>query len=118
EPGEIESALERHAAVARAIVGVRESAGGEAALAAYVVSAGEAPAPAALREHLRKLLPEAMVPSLWTFLPELPLTPNGKVDRRALPQPDRAGGPSVGREVPRSEAERQIAAIWRELLGV
>jgi amino acid adenylation domain-containing protein len=117
EPGEIESALERHAAVTRAIVGVRDSAGGEAALAAYVVSAGEAPAPAALREHLRKLLPEAMVPSLWTFLTELPLTPNGKVDRRALPQPDRAGGPPVGREVPRSEVERRIAAIWRELLG-
>ncbi|HKV06814.1 MAG TPA: amino acid adenylation domain-containing protein [Thermoanaerobaculia bacterium] len=124
ELGEIESALERHAAVSRAVVVAREEAGREAVLAAYVVpaapEAGE-PAPSALREHLRALLPESMVPGLWTFLPELPLTPNGKVDRRALPQGE-AGRPAAAAAppflAPRGPIEELLAALWTKALGV
>jgi non-ribosomal peptide synthase protein (TIGR01720 family) len=60
------------------------------------------------------MLPSAIVP-----LDALPLTPNGKVDRQALPAPDSAR-PEQEEELvaPRSEAERQLAAIWREVLGV
>jgi acyl transferase domain-containing protein/acyl carrier protein len=44
-------------------------------------------------------------------------TPNGKVDRKALPDP---AAPGAEREFrpPSSELERQIAAIWKRLLGV
>jgi acyl carrier protein len=48
------------------------------------------------------------------------LTPTGKIDRGALPAPqDEVGGrlPSEGR-APRSALERQIAEIWREILGI
>lgn len=38
----------------------------------------------ALREHLRKHLPEYMIPRRFKFLEKMPMTPNGKVDRRAL----------------------------------
>ena len=52
---------------------------------AYV--AGDADAEA-LRDRLRRSLPEYTVPSALVFLGVLPLTPNGKLDRKALQAPD------------------------------
>ena len=96
---------------------VREEAGGKA-LAAYVVPrAGEA-LPADLRERLRALLPEHMVPSRLIALPELPLNANGKVDRRALAARDPVE--AAGAEdftPPRTPLEERLAAIWSEVLG-
>jgi acyl carrier protein len=47
------------------------------------------------------------------------LTPNGKIDRRALPAPDQAR-PQLGKGfvAPRTPVEKELAAIWQELLGV
>jgi phosphopantetheine binding protein len=57
-----------------------------------------------------------MVPASFTVLGAFPLTPSGKVDRRALPEPDPA---AFGEHVPpRTDTERALAAIWRELLKV
>ncbi len=74
---------------------------------------------AELREHLRRALPEPMVPSALVFLDALPLSPNGKVDRRALPppRPERAGT-GVGYVEPVRPTERAIATIWAEVLGL
>src|SRR3989442_814475 len=58
------------------------------------------------------------VPSAIVVLDELPLTPSGKVDRRALPAPF---GPPVGTAAaaaPRTPAERKVARVWEEVLGV
>ncbi|HEX7243557.1 MAG TPA: amino acid adenylation domain-containing protein, partial [Longimicrobiaceae bacterium] len=118
EPGEVEAALARHAAVRDAVVAVREDAPGERRLVAYVVAAGgaEAPPAAGLREHLRGILPEHMVPSAFVTLEALPLSPNGKVDRRALPAPEAGGGAEALHVAPRSPVEELLAGIWRELL--
>jgi amino acid adenylation domain-containing protein/non-ribosomal peptide synthase protein (TIGR01720 family) len=72
-----------------------------------------------LRNWLAERLPEYMQPAAIVPLDALPLTPNGKVDRRALPAPDSAR-PEMDEELvaPRSEAERQLAAIWCEVLGI
>ncbi|HSK75059.1 MAG TPA: amino acid adenylation domain-containing protein [Thermoanaerobaculia bacterium] len=117
ELGEIEAALCSHAAVAQAVAGVRDLREGKA-LVAWVVPAGDAGSvePAELREHLRARLPEHMLPNAWVALAALPLTPNGKIDRRALPNPERA--PAAVYEPPRSALERVIAEAWQELLGV
>jgi hypothetical protein len=61
------------------------------------------------------MLPEAMVPSSWTFLDALPLTPNGKLDRARLPEPRREGASFAP---PRGSVQKTIAAIWSEALGV
>jgi amino acid adenylation domain-containing protein len=73
--------------------------------------------PPRLRAWLKEQLPEYMLPSAVVLLDALPLTPNGKVDRRALPapQPLRQGDASELEE-PRTDVERQMAAIWAEVL--
>ncbi|HEV8580083.1 MAG TPA: amino acid adenylation domain-containing protein [Thermoanaerobaculia bacterium] len=118
EPGEIESALRSHPAVRDAVVVLKPGPGGDPRLVAYTVRE-TAEGGTDLRAFLKERLPEFMVPALFMELPALPLTPSGKVDRRALPEPDgdRPELPAAY-EAPRSELERTIAGIWRELLGV
>ncbi|HEX7242740.1 MAG TPA: non-ribosomal peptide synthetase [Longimicrobiaceae bacterium] len=114
EPGEVARVLERHPGVREAVVVAREGGAGETLLAAFLVPAGEAPAPAELRAWLRERLPEHMVPAAFVGLDALPLTPNGKVDRAALPAADLvASAPHVA---PRTPTEERMAAIWSEVL--
>jgi amino acid adenylation domain-containing protein len=119
ELGEIEAALRRHPAVADAAVAVRAGGARGDELAAYVVwKPGAASSPQAVLAAARRTLPQYMVPGALTALPALPLTPNGKLDRKALPEPRRVGGPGLAQAGPRSAAERAVAGIWREVLGV
>jgi amino acid adenylation domain-containing protein len=122
ELGEIESVLAEHPAVREAVVVRAEGrgAGAEPQLAAYLATAAAArPAVGDLRRLLAARLPEHMIPAFFIMLDALPLTANGKLDRRALPPPD---GMRPEIEVPfvpaRSAAERGIAALWREVLGL
>src|SRR4029434_9280795 len=64
-------------------------------------------------------LPDYMLPSAIVPLKALPMTTNGKVDRRALPllEPRAAQARRFG-VAPHTEAERGLAAIWCDLLGV
>jgi amino acid adenylation domain-containing protein/thioester reductase-like protein len=71
-----------------------------------------------LREYLKGLLPEYMVPSAWMVLKQLPLTSNGKVDRRALPGPQSRPDEMGEYIAPGTELERRLADIWAQLLQV
>src|SRR5262249_2395725 len=72
-----------------------------------------------LQSFLSERLPDYMVPSSVVLLDEMPLTTNGKLDVRALPAPDRTHFASEGDDVaPRTEAERILAGIWMEVLGL
>jgi non-ribosomal peptide synthase protein (TIGR01720 family) len=68
-----------------------------------------------LRGHLRRQLPDYMVPVAIVPLEHLPLTSNGKLDRRALPAPDWQGA-SEAYLAPRNATEQALAAIWCEVL--
>ncbi len=71
------------------------------------------------RQDLKDLLPSYMVPDDFELIPFLPLTPNGKIDRNALPKPNhQASVGAHGYAPPRSSAEKAIAAIWADLLGM
>jgi amino acid adenylation domain-containing protein len=119
EPGEIESVLCEHPAVAEAAVVARDDAAGERQLVAYLTARpGEAPSAAGLRTHLNGRLPNYMVPSSFVVLDSLPLTPNGKVDRKALPAPD--GAAEMNGETylaPRTPTEELVAGVFAEVLG-
>ncbi|WP_262418133.1 non-ribosomal peptide synthetase [Streptomyces sp. SP2-10] len=102
------------------------SVGGAVPGAAGVTSAGHPvsgpaglPDPAELRAFLARSLPDHLVPALVVPLERLPLGATGKLDRRALPAP-RWSAPTAGAagRPPRTEAERTLAAIWSDVLGV
>jgi amino acid adenylation domain-containing protein len=118
ELGEIEAQLVRHGEVKEAVVLAREDEPGDKRLVGYVIATQGVAAPSAesLREHLRAVLPEYMVPSAFVVLEAFPLTPNGKLDRRGLPAPDLSSYTSREYEAPRGEIEEILAGIWGDLL--
>jgi amino acid adenylation domain-containing protein len=121
EPGEIEASLLEHPGVREAAVVPREDEPGERRLVAYVVPErrGEAPGVEEVRSFLRERLPEHLLPGALVTLDALPLTPDGKLDRRALPAPrGMRTALRVGYVAPRTEVERALAAVWREVLRV
>ncbi|MDX2205393.1 MAG: amino acid adenylation domain-containing protein [Hyphomicrobiaceae bacterium] len=119
ELGEIETALAAIAEVQSGIVVAREPSPGEGRLVAYVVyRPGQDLTVSEVRRHLRKTLPDYMIPSVVVALDAVPLTPNGKVDRTSLPDPFKSSGRAAGAEPPAPGVEQQMAEIWREFLKV
>jgi amino acid adenylation domain-containing protein len=114
ELGEIEATLRRHPSVTGCVVVLREDRPGDRRLVAYVVSDAD---DTALREHLRRTLPEYMVPAAFVRLASLPKTATGKIDPRTLPAPAYAAD-GEGHVAPRTELERALAGIWADVLGV
>ncbi|WP_112264135.1 non-ribosomal peptide synthase/polyketide synthase [Lentzea terrae] len=108
ELGEIEAVL--HPAVDQVAVVAKDQR-----LIAYVV--GDAPVDE-LRSLAAAVLPEHMVPSAFVRLDCLPLNNNGKLDVRALPEPGRESATTQEFVEPRTDAERAIAGIWADVLGV
>jgi natural product biosynthesis luciferase-like monooxygenase protein len=71
-----------------------------------------------LRAHLRKRLPDSMLPGVIVILDALARTPSGKLDRKGLPAPDRTRKAAVKYTAPANEIEEKIAAVWREVLNL
>ncbi|HMQ70356.1 MAG TPA: amino acid adenylation domain-containing protein, partial [Ignavibacteria bacterium] len=116
ELGEIESIIQQHKSVRKAVTLAKEDNTGNKRLAAYVVPEDNFDKEEII-SYIKAKLPEYMVPSLWVEVEEIPLTPNGKVDKRALPDPDITAGISGNYEEPRNETEEKLALIWQDLLG-
>ncbi len=118
EPGEVAAALLRRPEVADAAVIARSDGGGPPRLVGYVVPVpGTECVPADLTAALAAELPAGHVPSALVVLAELPLLTNGKLDRAALPAPRPAAAPG-GRVPPAPGAERLLADIWADVLGL
>ncbi|MEV5427836.1 non-ribosomal peptide synthase/polyketide synthase [Streptomyces sp. NPDC052701] len=118
ELGEVEAALARHPQVAAAAARVVERDGHRRLVAYAVPRDTGTPDPAELRAFLRRTLPDHLVPAAVLPLDRLPLGATGKLDRRALPEPVWAAPASGGGRPPRTGAEKTLAAIWSEVLGV
>ena len=109
EPEEIEARLLALDGVAQAVVLVRD-----AQLIGYYTAHTELDEED-VKTALTAELPEYMVPALLMRLDAMPLSPSGKLDRRALPEPVWQTREHVEPETP---LQQQIAAIWREVLGL
>ncbi|BEP60729.1 hypothetical protein GmRootV213_12830 [Variovorax sp. V213] len=114
ELGEIEAQLLAQPEVREAVVLAKEGAGGTRLVAYVSARAGQTVDAAVLRERLLQKLPDYMVPAALMVLDAVPLNSNGKVDRKALPDPELAGGSAYA--PPMGEVERALAAIWAEVL--
>jgi amino acid adenylation domain-containing protein len=121
ELGEIEAQLRALFGVKDAVIVVRDEAGSDAALVAYLLLDDAYPAASveSLHDALRKKVPAHMLPSAFVPLLAWPQTANGKLDRAALPLPTPAAFVAAeGYIAPRNPLEDSVAEIWRELLGV
>ena len=97
----------------------REDRKGDVRLVAYAVAKpGQSLSEPDLRTHLKATLPEYMIPQHFVALDQFPVTPNGKVDRKALPAPDIGARYDEEYVAPRDEAERLLAQLWQESLGI
>ena len=120
EPGEVITALNRHASVAGSFVMARTAESGEKRLVAYVVATQDALLNAtSLRRHLSAYLPDYMIPAAFVQVERLPVSLNGKVDHSALPDP---GVENLIQEenfeAPQSELQERLTGIVADLLGV
>jgi amino acid adenylation domain-containing protein len=120
ELGEIEASLSAHPAVRQTVVMGREAGPADLRLVAYIVfHPGKDLTASDVRRHLRRELPDYMIPSVVAAVDVIPLTPNGKVDRAALPDPFKnAVQASKSYIAPAPGAEQTMAEIWREILQV
>ncbi|MFL1493541.1 non-ribosomal peptide synthetase [Pseudomonas antarctica] len=109
EPEEIEARLLAMDGIAQAVVLVREQQ-----LIGYYTASSELDQQA-VKTALAAELPEYMVPAQLMRLDAMPLSPSGKLDRRALPEPVWQTREHIE---PQTPLQQQIAAIWREVLGL
>ena len=120
ELGEVETILSRQAAIRQCAVVAREDTPGNQILVAYFeTESGITLDVAELRAHLKRDLPDYMVPAVFVRLDKLPLTPNGKIDRRVLPIPP---GDQIecrdGFVAARDPLEQLLVHIWSSVLKV
>ena len=115
ELGEIEAALDAHPDVANCVVAAYEQNGDKRLVAHVAARPGAVVTADVLRDHLRRRMPEYMVPSAVVVLDALPLTANGKLDRAALTAPVRDAVPT---RVPRTPRELMLCELLREVLDL
>ncbi|MGK5519654.1 amino acid adenylation domain-containing protein [Micromonospora sp. URMC 107] len=121
ELGEIESVLASAEGIREAAAGVVPGGGDgdDVELAAYVVADGDGgPDLVALNRWCARRLPQYMIPTRYAVLPALPVNTNGKLDRAALARVPLAAVRGAVRERPGTPAERLVAEVFQQVLGV
>lgn len=120
EPGEVEHVLAADPRVKDAVVVVAGEARQKQLRAFVVLQEGGSPGDGErIRASLGERLPSYLVPGQITVIANLPVTSNGKLDRAALlalAEPSAEAGAEY--VAPRTELERQIVAVWKDVLGV
>jgi amino acid adenylation domain-containing protein len=118
---EIERLLLKHQDIKNAVVMAQEDTQRESHLYAFIISERELVV-SELRAYLARELPGYMIPAYFIPIDQIPLTSAGKVDKKALNL--KASTTSLrlgtGKEFvsPKSDIEKNIARIWKRLLGM
>jgi len=120
ELAEIETMLGEHPLVREVAVIAREDALGDKRIAAYIVPrSGHTPDASDLRNHLKRRLPDYMLPSVYVILESMPLSETGKIDRESLPVPEQSR-PALEQSyaAPATALEKVLAGIFGEVLKI
>lgn len=128
-PQEIDEAMASHPAVAQAVcVGVPHADLGEDIGAFVVLRSGCSCSETELLAHCEARLGELKTPSWMVAVDSLPAGPTGKVRRAELAARGAAEvaarygtraalAPAAARIAPRTPLEREVAAVWMQILG-
>lgn len=120
ELGEIEAALEQMPTIRQAIVVLKEISPTDKKLIAYYRPEQlDSAATNDLKESIKKVLPDYMIPSYFEPIEAFPLTPNGKVDRKALTELQLSA--SFAKRVivpPSTPVEIEVSQVWEKLLKI
>lgn len=123
ETEEIEHQLKEQEDISDALVMVYKDKVENARLVAYIIPKNRVGFMSAdewtevLKNSLKKVLPEYMVPLDYLLIDTMPLLPSGKVDRKALPVPEITNH-AITYVAPVTELEKIITAIWTETIGI
>jgi len=124
ELGEIEANLNKLPQIKQAVVLAKEEknknnkATADQYLVAYYISKTKITTEE-LRNYLKTILPEYMIPGCFIKLDNFPLNSSGKLDRLALPEPDKNQFINQKkRQPPTTSLEKKLVDIWQEVLGI
>ncbi|PSL44366.1 amino acid adenylation domain-containing protein/thioester reductase-like protein [Chitinophaga niastensis] len=119
ELGEIERALLRLPNISNAAVIVRENAGNNKYLIAFIVfeNLQEEPDITFIKQQLKLELPGYMIPARFAVIQEIALTENSKINSTQLADiAAQYSAEAFAAEPPTNETERVIAAVWSQVL--
>lgn len=120
ELGEIEKHLLEYKAVGKTVVIDREhEKSGSKYLCSYIIRKNgfDHVDLEDLKQHLRKSLPEYMIPEVFVEMDEIPLTINGKVDKKLLPEPSVEKDSCKTQTAFRNDSEKVLVEVLREVLN-
>jgi non-ribosomal peptide synthetase component E (peptide arylation enzyme) len=118
ELGEIEAALTNHPQVTSAVALAQHGPDGNRLVAYVVIRPSGAVSALDIRRFLSTQLSDYMVPQSIVCVDSFPMLPAGKIDLAALPPPGASSAEGAAPLPPRTELERHLAGVWREVLGV
>ncbi|AGF55973.1 non-ribosomal peptide synthetase [Clostridium saccharoperbutylacetonicum] len=113
---EIEAQLLQYSRIKEAVVVDKNDESGNKYLCAYVLSE-EKVSSKEIKEFLKKVLPNYMIPSYIIQLEKFSLNCNGKIDKRALPSPDLSQKDTEFIKA-RSEIELKLEDIWCQIFNL
>ena len=119
ELGEIEAVLNKHESVRQSVVIARDSNGDKSLVAFVEPRNGLPPSVSELRAHLKKHLPDYMVPAEFVSIAAMPISTSGKVDRKSLQTPQQfALKPETDFVAPSDFLEQMLSHLWAKILRV
>ena len=124
ETEEIACQLKQHEAVKDALVIVYQDAVDNARLVAYLtlqpshLNLANDQLENELKDALKKVLPEYMVPVDYVFISKMPLLSSGKINKEALPVPKIKNSNTAAYVAPTTELEKIITEIWISNIGI
>ena len=121
KPEEVESVLQKHPAVAEAVVTLDNGKYARRLVAWVVCKTRMDIEVSEIRQYIEKSLSSHIVPSVFIFMKHLPVDANGKIDRTALLFD--ALDYSSSCDGPRNMIEKIVADIWKtifdqEIIGI